>query len=71
MRRTALITGASSGIGAATAHALVKDGWHVYAGVRNLDDGRLLQETSAQITPVLLDVTENRQIENAKNFYRC
>lgn len=65
MRRTALITGASTGIGAATAHALAKDGWHVYAGVRSVDDGRLLQKTSAGITPVLLDVTESRQIESA------
>ncbi len=65
MRRTALITGASTGIGAAAAHALSKDGWQIYAGVRNVEDGQKLRETTPGITPVMLDVTNRQQIEDA------
>ena len=61
---TALITGASSGIGQATALRLTKAGWTVLAGVRRTEDGeRLAGEAPAgRIEPVTLDVTDLEQI---------
>jgi NAD(P)-dependent dehydrogenase (short-subunit alcohol dehydrogenase family) len=61
---TALITGASTGIGQATALRLADAGWTVLAGVRRKEDGeRLVAEAPAgRIEPVLLDVTELEQI---------
>jgi NAD(P)-dependent dehydrogenase (short-subunit alcohol dehydrogenase family) len=60
----ALITGASTGIGQATALRLAKAGWTVLAGVRRKEDGeRLAGEAPAgRIEPVLLDVTDFEQI---------
>ena len=58
-----LITGASKGIGRATALYLDKKGYKVFAGVRTLADGEALcKEASPQLQPVLLDVTDSRQI---------
>jgi NAD(P)-dependent dehydrogenase (short-subunit alcohol dehydrogenase family) len=57
--RTALVTGASSGIGRACAAALVSSGWRVLAGVRREGDAPDGTEE------VLLDVTEPEQIADA------
>jgi NAD(P)-dependent dehydrogenase (short-subunit alcohol dehydrogenase family) len=58
-----LVTGASSGIGRATALRLAAGGHHVYAGVRRPDDGVSLQRDAVgEITPLLLDVTDTEQI---------
>ena len=56
---TVLITGASRGIGLATATRLADHGWDVYAGVRTTGDGERIQEGSGgRIRPVPLDITE-------------
>jgi NAD(P)-dependent dehydrogenase (short-subunit alcohol dehydrogenase family) len=62
-----LVTGASSGIGRATALHLAASGHHVYAGVRKPADGTALQQaaTAGGMTPLLLDVTDAAQIAAA------
>jgi NAD(P)-dependent dehydrogenase (short-subunit alcohol dehydrogenase family) len=65
---TALITGASTGIGRATTLRLAAAGWSVFAGVRDPTAGeRLLAEAVAgQVIPLTLDVTDAGQIEQAR-----
>lgn len=61
-----LITGASTGIGAACALRLATRGIAVFAGVRNAADGAALQaRNAALITPVLIDVTDAASIAAA------
>ncbi len=64
--RSALVTGASTGIGRATALRLDGSGWKVFAGVRKPDDAeRLRAEGSDRLAPIFLDVTEPEQIAAA------
>jgi NAD(P)-dependent dehydrogenase (short-subunit alcohol dehydrogenase family) len=55
-----IVTGASTGMGAATARELAHRGYHVLAGVRRDSDGAAL--TAAGIEPVILDITDPDQI---------
>jgi NAD(P)-dependent dehydrogenase (short-subunit alcohol dehydrogenase family) len=66
-RKHTLVTGASSGIGRATALRLAAAGQHVYAGVRKEADADQLASAAAggEVSPVLLDVTHAGQIADA------
>jgi len=77
----ALITGASTGIGRATALRLAGSGWTVLAGVRNDAAAQELREAAlagtgsqngdgggaggARVQPITLDVTDAAQIAAA------
>jgi NAD(P)-dependent dehydrogenase (short-subunit alcohol dehydrogenase family) len=57
---TALITGCSSGIGAATARAFLEEDWTVYATARDVDDLADLADAGCETAE--LDVTDGDQI---------
>jgi NAD(P)-dependent dehydrogenase (short-subunit alcohol dehydrogenase family) len=64
--KTALVTGASSGIGRATVRRLDRAGWKVFAGVRKEEDAAALREGSSPLLePLLLDITEADAIAGA------
>jgi NAD(P)-dependent dehydrogenase (short-subunit alcohol dehydrogenase family) len=64
--RSVLITGASTGIGRATALHLDEAGWRVFAGVRREEDAASLREAgSERLVPLMLDVTDRGQIAAA------
>jgi NAD(P)-dependent dehydrogenase (short-subunit alcohol dehydrogenase family) len=55
-----VVTGTSSGIGAATARELARRGFHVLAGVRRDIDADAIR--AMNIEPVMLDITNETQI---------
>lgn len=64
--RSVLISGTSTGIGAAATKRLAADGWTVFAGVRREADGeRLAAACGGDVRPVELDVTSPDQIAAA------
>lgn len=62
--RSALVTGASSGIGAATAHRLTTEGWRVFAVARRAERLESLAEQEG-IIPIICDVTDPEQVAAA------
>jgi NAD(P)-dependent dehydrogenase (short-subunit alcohol dehydrogenase family) len=65
-----MITGASSGIGAACALRLDGMGYAVFAGVRKSADGdRLAAQASTQLTPVIIDVTDAESVVSAARTF--
>ncbi|NJP96001.1 SDR family oxidoreductase [Nonomuraea sp. FMUSA5-5] len=61
-----VVTGASTGIGQATALGLTKAGYHVFAGVRKEADGEALQRQAGEgLTPLILDVTDQHAVREA------
>jgi len=64
--KSAVVTGASTGIGRATALHLDTAGWRVFAGVRKEADAESLRaEGSERLIPLMLDVTDAGQIAAA------
>jgi NAD(P)-dependent dehydrogenase (short-subunit alcohol dehydrogenase family) len=63
-----VVTGASTGIGRATALLLDKKGYRVFAGVRKQPDAKSLEEEgSDRLTAITIDVTKQRSIKAAKD----
>ncbi|MFM9124217.1 MAG: SDR family NAD(P)-dependent oxidoreductase [Actinomycetota bacterium] len=66
--RSVMITGASSGIGRATALHLAGSGWRVFAGIRKSADGDALVADAppgAVLIPVVCDVVDQDSVDAA------
>jgi NAD(P)-dependent dehydrogenase (short-subunit alcohol dehydrogenase family) len=61
IQEIAVITGASTGIGAATARELARRGFHVLAGVRRDRDADAIRGPG--IEPLIIDITNPDHIQ--------
>jgi NAD(P)-dependent dehydrogenase (short-subunit alcohol dehydrogenase family) len=69
--RSVLITGASSGIGEASAIELDKLGFQVFAGVRNEQAAeKLHSKASERLMPVMIDVSDAASIKSAAELIK-
>ena len=62
LQRTVLITGASSGIGKATARLLLRQGWKVIAAARTTESMSDLRESGAEVLPLDITDIDSRQL---------
>ncbi len=70
-QRTAVVTGASTGIGRAIAKSLTEAGWRVFGSVRKEADAASLQsELGERFTPLIFDVTDNDAIRRGADIVR-
>lgn len=66
MENSVFITGASSGIGLATAIALDAAGWRIFAGALPDDDFSTLEAaTSQRVTLIKIDITKPEDVQHA------
>ncbi len=63
MSKTILVTGASAGIGKATAELLLKDGFTVYVAARRVEKMADLERLGAK--PIAMDITNDDQVAAA------
>ncbi|MDR3025017.1 SDR family oxidoreductase [Chryseobacterium sp.] len=66
-----LITGANKGIGFETAKQLLQEGFYIYLGSRNLENGvkaadLLKQEGFTHVEAIQIDVTNHESVQNAR-----
>jgi NAD(P)-dependent dehydrogenase (short-subunit alcohol dehydrogenase family) len=66
-----LITGANKSIGFETARQLLQNGYYVFLGSRNLDNGlaaveKLKAEGLTQVEVIQLDITNDESVKNAR-----
>lgn len=66
-----VISGASTGIGAATASLLAAKGFTTYAGVRNAADALRIAALGENVRPIMLDVTSQASINDAVGEVRA
>jgi NAD(P)-dependent dehydrogenase (short-subunit alcohol dehydrogenase family) len=66
-RGAVVITGASTGIGRASALELDSRGFHVFAGVRREQDAQDLRAERPSLEPLHIDVTDDASIEAARD----
>ena len=62
-KKTALVTGASSGMGKAIAKRLIEDGYQVYAAARHVERMDDLAQLGAR--PVRLDISSEAEVATA------
>ena len=67
MKEIAVVTGASSGIGAATVRALAKSGYQVIAAARRTALLENLARENSAITAIELDVTNQVSVDSFTN----
>lgn len=65
MKKTVFITGASSGIGKATAQKFIAEGWNVVATMRNISDGVELGGDNVLVSR--LDLLDSESIQASVN----
>lgn len=67
--KTAVVTGSNSGIGFETSLLLAKNGFHIYAAVRNLDKAKALRDISQKgelpIQVIEMDVDNDKSVKDA------
>jgi NAD(P)-dependent dehydrogenase (short-subunit alcohol dehydrogenase family) len=70
-RGAVLVSGASTGIGAASAARLAREGFITFAGFRNAADEKRISELGPNVRPIVLDVTIQSSLDDACRVVRA